>query len=202
MVRPPLFAKYLLSQLTWRYQHTGNEVFVSFDDGPIPEITPWVLNEADRWGAKLTFFCVGENVHRYPDIFDEIIKRGHKVGNHTYNHLSAWRTDRVKYFDNVRKASSLIESTLFRPPHGQLYPWYVAKLKQSFDKIVMWDVLSKDYDSRLTGSRVFDNVKNYIRPGSIVVFHDSLKAEKNMKYAFPKTLEMIAQKKWTTRVIK
>ncbi len=201
MVRPPILAKYLMPQLTWCCSNSGSNVFLSFDDGPIPEVTPWVLDEADKWGAKLTFFCVGENVCRYPELYQEIIKRGHRVGNHTYNHLKAWGTNKKTYFDNINKASEVIESNLFRPPHGLIYPWYIAKLRPNFDKIVMWDVLSKDYDNNLSGSQVFANVKRYLRPGSIVVFHDSLKAEKNMKYAFPKTLEMIAQMGLTTRVI-
>ena len=201
MVRPPLIAKYVLPQLTWRYKNAGSNVYLSFDDGPIPEVTPWVLDEAEKWGAKLTFFCVGENVQRYPGLFKEITKRGHRVGNHTYNHLQAWHTNRKTYFDNINKASAVIESNLFRPPHGQIYPWYVPKLRQEFDKIVMWDVLSKDYDANLSGSQVFANVKRYLRPGSILVFHDSLKAEKNMKYAFPKTLEMIAQMGLTSKAI-
>ncbi len=202
MVRPPLLAKLLLPGTTWYKKDAGNNVYITFDDGPIPEVTPWVLDEADKWNAKLTFFCVGENVHKHPDIYQEIIKRGHQVGNHTYNHLSAWKTDRESYFENIDKASLLIKSKLFRPPHGQVYPWYLSKLKQTFNQIVMWDVLSKDYDNSLTGMQVFENVKNHLRPGSIIVFHDSIKAEKNMKYAFPKTLEMIAEKALTMRVIK
>lgn len=201
MVRPPLIAKYLMPQLTWRYKNAGSNVYLSFDDGPIPEVTPWVLDEAEKWGAKLTFFCVGENVQLYPELFEDIIKRGHRVGNHTYNHLQAWHTDKQAYFDNINKASAVIKSNLFRPPHGQIYPWYLAKLRRDFDKIVMWDVLSEDYDVNLSGSQVFANVKQYLRSGSIVVFHDSLKAEKNMKYAFPKTLEMIAQMGLTSRVM-
>ena len=202
MVRPPLLAKLLLPGTTWYKKDAGNNVYVTFDDGPIPEVTPWVLDEADKWNAKLTFFCVGENVHKHPDIFQEIIKRGHQVGNHTYNHLSAWKTDKESYFENINKASQYIESKLFRPPHGHIYPWHLTKLKQKFDQIVMWDVLSKDYDNALTGIQVFENVKKHLRPGSIIVFHDSIKAEKNMKYAFPKTLEMIAEKALTMRVIK
>ncbi|MGQ1785284.1 MULTISPECIES: polysaccharide deacetylase family protein [unclassified Saccharicrinis] len=202
MVRPPFIAKILLRGATWRQENAGNDVFVTFDDGPIPGITPWVLDEAERWYAKLTFFCVGENVHKHADIFQEIIDRGHGVGNHTYNHMQAWKADKKSYFDNMDQASHLIKSRLFRPPHGQLYPWYMKDIKREFDKVVMWDILCKDYDAKLSPTQVFDNIKNNIRPGSIIVFHDSLKAEKNMKYAFPKTLEMIAEKGLTTRVIK
>ncbi|GAF05396.1 polysaccharide deacetylase family protein [Saccharicrinis fermentans] len=202
MVRPPFSAKVLLPGATWRQDSCSKDVFVTFDDGPIPEITPWVLDEADKWHAKLTFFCVGENVYKNADLFQEIIDRGHCVGNHTYNHMRAWKEDKKTYFDNIDKASHLIKSRLFRPPHGELYPWYIKQMKRKFEKVVMWDVLCKDYDGHLSPSQVYDNVKNNIRPGSIIVFHDSLKAEKNMKYAFPKTLELIAQKGLTTRVIK
>ncbi|WP_075590992.1 polysaccharide deacetylase family protein [Labilibacter marinus] len=202
MVRPPFVGRLMLPGATWRLNHQSKDVYVTFDDGPIPEITPWVLDEADKWNAKLTFFCVGENVHKHPAIFKEVINRGHAVGNHTYNHLKAWNTERSSYFENIDLADQVIHSKIFRPPYGQLYPWDIKPLRSRFDKVVMWDILSKDYDTKLSGEQVYKNIENHIRPGSIIVFHDSLKAEQRMKYAFPKTLELIAQKGYITRVIK
>lgn len=194
MIRLPLAIQNLFKGVTWQEQTSRDEVFVTFDDGPIPEVTPWVLDEADKWNAKLTFFCVGENAYKHPDILQEVIKRGHAIGNHTYNHLRAWKTKREDYFNNIRKTSELIDSALFRPPHGQLYPSYIQKLNDEGYKTIMWSILSCDYNARLSGEKVFNNVKKYLAPGAIIVFHDSLKAEKNMKYAFPKTLELIASK--------
>ena len=202
MVRPPLLAKAFFRGVTWRVKNTKKEVFITFDDGPVPEVTPWVLDEADKWNVKLTFFCIGDNVRKHPDVYDEVVRRGHRVGNHTFNHLNAWKVGTKEYFRNIDKAEKMIESDLFRPPYGKLYPWYVNRLKGKFGKIVMWDILSKDYDRNISGEQVFGNVKENLREGSIIVFHDSLKAEKNMKYAFPKTLELIAQKGYKTQVIK
>jgi peptidoglycan/xylan/chitin deacetylase (PgdA/CDA1 family) len=202
MIHPTFPIRKLFNGATWKEQTSQNEVFVTFDDGPIPEVTPWVLDEADRWNAKLTFFCVGENVHKHKDVYEEVIRRGHRVGNHTYNHIPAWKCSSKDYFNNITKASQHIHSKLFRPPHGQLYPWYMRQLKKDFSKIVMWDILSCDYDKHCSGQQVFNNVNRHLRPGSIIVFHDSLKAEKNMKYAFPKTLELIQNKGYNTNIIK
>jgi peptidoglycan/xylan/chitin deacetylase (PgdA/CDA1 family) len=202
MIHPTLPIRKLFNGATWKEQTSQNEVFVTFDDGPIPEVTPWVLDEADRWNAKLTFFCVGENVHKHKDVYEEVIRRGHRVGNHTYNHIPAWKCSNKDYFNNITKASQHIHSNLFRPPHGQLYPWYMRQLKKNFSKIVMWDILSRDYDKQCSGQQVFNNINRYLCPGSIIVFHDSLKAEKNMKYAFPKTLELIQNKGYKTSIIK
>lgn len=202
MIQPHSLIKSFFKGATWREQTSQNEVFVTFDDGPIPHITPWVLNEADKWNAKLTFFCVGENVQKYPEIYQEILKRGHQVGNHTYNHIRAWQHKKLAYFNNIDKATKLIDSKLFRPPHGQLYPWYIKQLQEKFNKIVMWDILSFDYNQDISGQKVFNNVKNNLRQGSIIVFHDSVKAEKNMKYAFPKTLELITERNYKTSIIK
>ncbi|MCW3806088.1 polysaccharide deacetylase family protein [Plebeiibacterium marinum] len=202
MVHPNYALRKIFNGATWLEQTSQNEVFVTFDDGPIPEVTPWVLDEADKWGAKLTFFCVGENVHKHPDVYQEVLKRGHAVGNHTYNHIKAFSYSKKDYFKNIDKASELIETTLFRPPHGYLYPWYVKPLKKKFEKIVMWDILSRDYDQDFNKESVFVNVEKYLRPGAVIVFHDSLKAEKNMKYAFPKTLELINKRNYTASSIR
>ncbi len=194
-----LFSK-IFRQATWQEDESKNEVFITFDDGPIPEVTPWVLDEADKWNAKLTFFCVGDNVRKHPDVFAEVIKRGHAVGNHTFNHLRGWACDKETYFKNIDKATELIQSQYFRPPHGQIYPKYQKELKERFKKIVMWSLLTYDYDQKKSGEQVFRTVKRHLQPGSIIVFHDSLKAEKRMRYAFPKTLELIAERGLKTQV--
>lgn len=185
---------------SWR-EGDDDSVYITFDDGPVPEATPWVLDELDKAGAKATFFCVGDNVRKYPDIYKEVLARGHRVGNHTYNHTKAWSVSRQKYFDNIEEAKTYIDSTLFRPPHGQLYPWYIKKLKESFAKIVMWDVLTQDYDNRLNGKTVFTNLTTYVRGGSIVVFHDSIKSFKNLEYALPASLEWLQEKEFKARLL-
>ncbi len=202
MIQPHKFLSKVFKQATWEEDDSKNEVFITFDDGPIPEVTPWVLDEADKWNAKLTFFCVGDNVRKYPDVFNEVLKRGHAVGNHTFNHLRGWACNKETYFENVDKASEYIQSDYFRPPHGQIFPWYQDELKKRFKKIVMWSLLSYDYDPDRTGKQVFKTVEKRIKPGSVIVFHDSLKAQERMRYAFPKTLELIAQKGYKTQVFK
>ncbi len=166
-------------------------LFLTFDDGPVPEVTPWVCNQLKRRDIRATFFCVGENVSRYPDIYRRVTEDGHRTGNHSFNHLPAWRCSGKTYFENIELGSGQVKSDLFRPPHGQLYPWQMWKLKRLFSKVVMWDVLSKDYDNRLSADEVFENVKRYVRPGSIIVFHDSVKAWPRMKKALPKTLDYL-----------
>ncbi len=203
MVHPNQLIRKLFNGTTWKEQTSDNEVFVTFDDGPIPEVTPWVLDEADKWGAKLTFFCVGENAYKHPDVLNEVIHRGHKIGNHTYNHIKAWSNNKQYYFNNIQKASEYLNTNLFRPPHGQIYPWYINPIKTQlhFEKIIMWDILTCDYDKNLSGEQVFNHVQKHISPGSIIVFHDSLKAMKNMQYAFPKTLELIQNRNFKARSI-
>ncbi len=204
MVHPGKLVRKIFNAATWKEQTPLNEVFVTFDDGPIPEVTPWVLDEADRWNAKITFFCVGENAQKHPDVLQEVIRRGHKVGNHTFNHIKAWNTKKQYYFNNIKKASEYIETNLFRPPHGQIYPWYIKDIKKElhFDKVIMWDILTCDYDKKLSGDEVFKHVETYLSPGAIIVFHDSLKAQKNMQYAFPKTLELLQKRNLKTSVIR
>ncbi len=166
-------------------------MFLTFDDGPVPEVTPWVLDLLDEYNAKATFFCVGENIEKNPDIFEKVVNGGHAIGNHTYNHLSGWVTDRLPYFLNIRKCAQLVKSELFRPPYGKLRPSQVQFLQRHY-KIVMWDVLSADFDADISGEQCAKNVLRSVKPGSIVVFHDSLKAEKNLKHALPIVLERLA----------
>ena len=165
-------------------------VYLTFDDGPIPEVTPWVLDELDRHGIKATFFLVGDNVRRHPELLEEIRRRGHSWGNHTMHHLQGMRTLTDRYLADVEEAHRLIGSTLFRPPHG-LLRWKQAKnIKRNFN-LIMYDLVTRDYSKKLQPSDVLNNVKRFARNGSIIVFHDSLKAEKNMRYALPRAIEWL-----------
>lgn len=185
----------------WRIPSENKKtVYLTFDDGPIPEITPWVLDILDKYKIKATFFCVGDNVRKHPEIYAEVINRGHHVGNHTYNHLQGIRTLTKNYIKNVDIAAEYIQSKLFRPPHGHIRLPQFFKLRSKY-KIVLWDVVTRDYSKRLTPEEVLENVKHYTRNGSIVVFHDSLKAEKNMKYALPKAIEWLLSEGYEFRLI-
>ena len=188
--RPPLLYRMLFPETVWRLHFKPRTVYLTFDDGPIPEVTPWVLDTLDQYGIKATFFCVGENVQRNPDLFQEIINRGHSVGNHTMNHMQGAKVKTDVYLDNVEQANNLIHSTLFRPPHG-LLRWAQSKVVRSRFAIIMYDLVSHDYSRKLSGEDVLNNIKTYARNGSIIVFHDSLKAEKNMKYALPRAIEWL-----------
>ena len=176
----------------WRGRDHDRRVYLTFDDGPIPEVTPWVLDVLARHGARGTFFCVGENVARYPSLFARLAAEGHAVGNHTFNHLSGWSSDVEEYVDNVSKCDRLVASPLFRPPYGRISPRKALALRGDYD-IVMWDVLSGDFDPELTGADCVRNVLENVSPGSIIVFHDSLKAEANLRYALPRVLAALAR---------
>ena len=165
-------------------------VYLTFDDGPIPDITPWVLNTLDRFDIKATFFCVGDNVRKHPDIYRKIIEAGHSVGNHTFNHLQGACCRTSAYLANVKKAAGYIESNLFRPPHGHLRPKQISALRKQYN-VIMWDVVTRDYSPHMRPGDVFRAVCRYVRNGSIIVFHDSLKAERNMKKALPISIEWL-----------
>ena len=182
----------LFPEALWRLNRRRKVVYLTFDDGPIPEVTPWVLDMLDHYGIKATFFCVGENVLRNPDLFQELRRRGHSVGNHTMSHVQSSVVTTRTYLRNVKEAEELIGSTLFRPPHGFMR-WGTARLLKNHYNIVMYDLVTRDYNRKLTGEQVFGNVKRYARNGSIIVFHDSLKAEANMKYALPRSIEWLKE---------
>lgn len=190
--QPPLLYRLLFPEAVWRLKRRGQRpvVYLTFDDGPIPEVTPWVLDELDRHGIKATFFLVGDNVRRHPELLEEIRRRGHSWGNHTMHHLQGMRTLTDRYLADVEEAHRLIGSTLFRPPHG-LLRWKQAKnIKRNFN-LIMYDLVTRDYSKKLQPSDVLNNVKRFARNGSIIVFHDSLKAEKNMRYALPRAIEWL-----------
>ncbi len=183
-VRLPGLFTGLFRNAVWRMDPTKQVVYLTFDDGPIPEITPWVLGLLRKENIRATFFCVGENVQKYPDVYKQILDAGHSVGNHTFNHIQGFRKTDQEYFSNIEKAAGYIDSDLFRPPHGRIKPTQYHHLKRHF-RIIMWDVVSCDYDARLTPEKVFSNIRHFVRPGSVITFHDSIKAEKNLKEVLP-----------------
>jgi len=186
----PTFFRGVYRKVTWRKDNKKKSIYLTFDDGPIPEVTPWVLDILDSYGIKATFFCVAENVWRYPDIYQEILDRGHRTGNHTYNHLRGFFTSTKRYIANVEKAAAYVKSDLFRPPHGELRTPQYFRLRKKY-QIIQWDVITRDYNPDLNGEQVLAIVKKFARNGSIIVFHDSLKAQKNMRYAMPKAIEFL-----------
>lgn len=187
----PGFFTRMFPSLVWKVDETEKILYLTFDDGPIPETTEWILNTLEQFNAQATFFCVGDNVRKYPHLFDKIKKAGHLVGNHTFNHLNGWNTGVEDYLANIEKANKLIQSNLFRPPRGMIRINQAQEILKKYH-IIMWNVLSVDYDKNVSPQQCLKNVTSNAGKGSIVVFHDSLKAEKNMKYALPKTLEYYA----------
>ena len=195
--QPPFLYRALFPGAVWRItSRNEKQLFLTFDDGPIPEVTPWVLDLLDNYNVKATFFCVGDNVAKHPDIFQELLNRGHTVGNHTFNHLQGWKTWAKTYVQNVNKADYFIRSGLFRPPHGLIRFLQAVALMHKYN-FIMWDVVSRDYSKYFTGEEVLNNVKKYTRNGSIIVFHDSLKAEKNLRYALPLAIEYLLKEGYT-----
>lgn len=191
LVHTPNYVQALFPGLTWKMPGHEANLYLTFDDGPIPEVTPWVLKTLDEFDAKASFFCVGDNVQKNPGLFQEVARHGHAIGNHTHNHLSGWSTPNLTYFNNIRHCARLVNSGLFRPPYGKLKPSQVQFLQRHY-AIIMWDVLSGDFDRDLTPKEVARNVIQHSGPGSIVVFHDSLKAEAKLKYALPRVLDHFA----------
>ena len=193
LVRTPRLIQNLFPSYTWRVPTEEKVLYITFDDGPIPEITPWVLETLRTFNAKATFFCVGDNVKKNPSVFQQVLAEGHTVGNHTFNHLSGWDTENIPYFHNIRHCAKLVKSNLFRPPYGRLTPKQTQFLTRHYN-IVMWDVLSGDFDETLTNEDCLKNVISAARRGSIVVFHDSVKAAEKLKFTLPKVLEHYAAK--------
>lgn len=188
LIKTPKFIQNLFPNFTWRIPTQDKILYLTFDDGPIPEVTPWVLEQLAQYNAKATFFCVGDNVQKHPAVFKQVIEAGHSVGNHTHNHLNGWTSDNIPYFHNVRHCAHLVDSLLFRPPYGRLRPKQAQFLQRHY-RIIMWDVLSGDFDPKLSNEQCFDNVIQHSKNGSIIVFHDSLKAKDKLEYVLPKVLE-------------
>ena len=191
--QPPIFYRLLFTEAWWRLKRHGRKlVYLTFDDGPVPEETPWVLDLLDKEGVKATFFMVGDNVRRHPELLEEVRRRGHSYGNHTMHHLQGLKESNARYFRDITEASELIQSSLFRPPHGIIWPGQARLIKRHYN-VVMYDLVTRDYSKRIDGERVLENVKRYARNGSIIVFHDSIKAHKNMRYALPRASKWLKE---------
>lgn len=188
--KPPEFFRRLFKGAEFRVKDQGRKVYLTFDDGPIPEITPWVLDILDEYGIKATFFMVGENAERHPELLEEVVKRGHHLGNHTYHHLQGIKVGLRGYLRDVKKADRIIGSKLFRPPHGLLRRSQLRALKKEF-RIIMYDLVTRDYSRHLTSDDVVRNVKKYARNGSIIVFHDSIKSFSRLEKALPESIEWL-----------
>jgi peptidoglycan-N-acetylglucosamine deacetylase len=180
--------KFWFSWVIWDKRESGQKLFLTFDDGPTPEITEKVLDILDKYNAKATFFCLGRNVERHPEIYHEIIHRGHAVGNHTYSHLKGWRHENEDYFQDIELAAHHIKSTLFRPPYGRIRRSQISCLKEKYT-IILWDVMSHDYEKRISKERSLKAVLRYSNEGSIIVFHDSVKAWSKLQFILPRVLE-------------
>ncbi|QSS96352.1 polysaccharide deacetylase family protein [Psychroflexus sp. ALD_RP9] len=192
MLKSSWFYNLLYPKRLWRF--TDNNIYLTFDDGPIPEVTPWVLKQLKQFKAKATFFCIGDNIKKHPEIFLQIINEGHSIGNHSMQHLNGWKTNTEDYIEDINNCQQIIkqlskETCLFRPPYGKCTSKQAKILHQKGFKIVMWDVITKDYDMRKSPQECFKIYKSQVRNGSIIVMHDSQKAFKNLHYILPKILK-------------
>lgn len=193
-----IFPKYV-----WSIPNDEKKVFLTFDDGPTPEITEWVLAELRNYNAKATFFCIGDNIRKYPAIFQKVLAENHSIGNHTFNHLKGWKTPTEDYIENAKLCQSEIENqkseirNLFRPPYGKIKSSQAKILRKMGHKIIMWDVISFDFDQTISKEKCLENVLKNVESGSIIVFHDSKKAWQNLEYVLPKTLKFLNEKGFT-----
>ena len=208
LVKTPRIVQRFFHNYSWRIKTSKKEIYLTFDDGPVPDFTPWVLKTLDEFGAKATFFCVGENIQKHPSIYKDILEAGHAVGNHTFNHLVGWKTPTQKYVKNILKAEAYIHGgaakaaskkgpKLFRPPHGRIRPVQARILRKKGYRIVMWDVLSGDFDQRLSKEECLEMTLKSIQNGSIVVFHDSDKSFRNLDYVLPRILKHFKEEGYT-----
>ena len=203
LVKTYWWLKALYPSFVWNMNRGERTIYLTFDDGPHPTATPFVLNELKKYNAKATFFCIGKNVIEYPEIYKRIIDEGHAIGNHTYNHLNGWNTNNDSYLQNIDKAIEHIKSNLFRPPYGRIKTTQSKQLKTTHPnfKIIMWDVLSADFDTNISAEQCYKNVIKNTLPGSIIVFHDSTKALDKMTNTLPKVLQYFSNKNFTFKAI-
>lgn len=183
----------------WRMNPSEKAVYLTFDDGPIPESTPWLIETLDRYNVKATFFMVGDNVRKYPELLELIKSHGHRLGNHTFNHIGGLTVSSGRYLRNANEADKLIQSNLFRPPRGWMRNRQYIRLRQHYT-IIMWDLVTRDYSSRLTAEDIVENVKKYSRPGAIITFHDSLKSIDKLKTALPQSIEWLIEQGYEFKV--
>ncbi len=188
--QPAIWLRWLYPRATWRMDRNEKAVYLTFDDGPIPEATPFILDTLSQYGVKATFFMVGDNVRKYPELYNKVVAAGHRIGNHTFNHIGGFRHTITTYKANADKADQLLHTDLFRPPHGWMrwdqYIWLRRKYR-----IVMWDLVTRDYSKWMTAEDVLNNVKRYTRNGSIITFHDSLKSIDKLHYALPEAIKWL-----------
>ena len=198
--QPAVYLRWLYPRALWRMDHHEKVVYLTFDDGPIPESTPFILETLKRYDIKATFFMVGDNVRKHTELYKQVLDEGHQVGNHTHNHISGFRHTLRDYSYNVEKANAYIRSHLFRPPHGWMRLAQYALLSRKY-KVVMWDVVTRDYSKWMTAQDVVNNVKRYTRPGSIITFHDSLKSIEKLRTSLPASIEWLQQQGYRFGVI-
>lgn len=212
LIKSPLLLKWYYPSLLWNKSRTEKVIYLTFDDGPIPNVTDFVLKTLKAFHAKATFFCIGDNIVKHPEVYAKVINDGHAIGNHTFNHLKGWKTDDETYLQNTLKCQQLTQTNLFRPPYGRIKKSQIRSLQslvpslksdsrlQTPDSklnIVMWDVLSGDFDINLSPEKCYQNVINHTENGSIIVFHDSLKAFDRLEYTLPLVLKYFTEKGFT-----
>ena len=197
--QPAIWLRWLYPRATWRMDRNEKAVYLTFDDGPIPEATPFILDTLSQYGIKATFFMVGDNVRKYPELYNKVVAAGHRIGNHTFNHIGGFRHTITTYKANADKADQLLHTDLFRPPHGWMrwdqYIWLRRKYR-----IVMWDLVTRDYSKWLTADDVLNNVKKYSRNGSIITFHDSLKSIDKLRYALPASIKWLKEQGYEFKI--
>ena len=191
--QPAIFLRWIYPHALWRMDRHRKAVYLTFDDGPIPAATPFILDTLERFGARATFFMVGDNAQKYPHLVREVRSRGHRIGNHTFHHLGGLKWKYEEYLQDVYLANELLHTDLFRPPHGWMRVSQYHRLRKEGFKVVMWDVVTRDYSCYLSADDVVQNVKRYTRPGSIMTFHDSLKSIDKLKGALPRALQWLCE---------
>lgn len=192
--QPPWFFRILYPKAIFRMNPNEKTVYLTFDDGPIPEVTPWVLEQLEKYQVKATFFMVGDNIRKHPDVFEKVVAAGHRIGNHTFNHIRGFEYTAESYLANTDQANQAMQTDLFRPPHGHMGFRQYHTLKKHY-RIIMWDLVTRDYSKKMRPEQVLQNVKRYVRNGSIITFHDSLKSwnNGNLPYALPKAIEYLQE---------
>lgn len=183
----PKLIQYLLYYFEFKIKGENKTLYLTFDDGPIPEVTPEVLDILDKYNAKATFFCVADNIKKHPEVFQSIIDRGHRLGNHTYHHIKGWETPNNEYFEDIERANQLVNSNLFRPPYGRIGFFQARELRKKY-RLILWSVLSYDYSGKLSKEKVWDNIRKSVTDNDIILFHDNIKARDNMIYSLSNTL--------------
>jgi peptidoglycan-N-acetylglucosamine deacetylase len=201
-IKTPKIIKWLFHNQHWSVQNTERKIYLTFDDGPTPQVTEWTLDILKKENIKATFFCIGKNIENHPDIFQKVIDDGHAIGNHTFNHRNGWKTKTKEYLENIEQCESTIQNNgskkqntkLFRPPYGKVTLKQSVKLRKAGYRIIMWDILTADFDTTVSPENCLENAIQKVEPGSIIVFHDSLKAKTNLEYALPKAIKFLKEK--------